>query len=40
MAEEEIQGAAGPEKPLAIVKGLRGVVHAFYLGEDILAQMR
>jgi len=30
----------GPEKPLDIVKGLRGVVHAFYLDEKILGMMR
>lgn len=40
MADEEIIGAPGPEKPLKIVKGLRGVIHAFYLGEDVLQQMR
>lgn len=33
-------GAPGPEKPLEIVKGLRGVIHAFYIDEDVLEQMR
>lgn len=40
MAANEIIGAPGPEKPLQIVKGLRGVVHAFYLSDEILAKMR
>ncbi|MCQ2069661.1 MAG: hypothetical protein MJZ68_00835 [archaeon] len=30
----------GPEKPLEIVKNLRGVIHAFYLGKDVLDKMR
>ena len=30
----------GPEEPLEIVKNLRGVVHAFYLSEDILSKMK
>ncbi|MBP6021284.1 MAG: hypothetical protein KA502_01675 [Candidatus Methanomethylophilaceae archaeon] len=29
-----------PEKPLEIARGLRGVVHAFYLDDDVLSQMR
>lgn len=29
-----------PEKPLEIVRNLRGVVHAFYLDDQILGQMR
>ena len=30
----------GPEEPLEIVKNLRGVIHAFYLSEDILSKMK
>lgn len=30
----------GPEQPLKIVAGLRGVVHAFYLGPEVLQEMR
>ncbi|WP_201013776.1 hypothetical protein [Candidatus Methanomethylophilus sp. 1R26] len=30
----------GPEEPLKIAAGLRGVVHAFYLTPDVLDEMR
>lgn len=30
----------GPAKPLEIIRGLRGVVHAFYLDDDILTRMK
>lgn len=33
-------GTDGPAKPLEIVKGLRGVVHAFYLDVEVLRRMK
>ncbi|MDD2626123.1 MAG: hypothetical protein PHT00_03405 [Candidatus Methanomethylophilus sp.] len=30
----------GPEKPLSVIRGMRGVVHAFYLDRTVLQQMR
>lgn len=40
VAPNEIVGGPGPEKPLQIVRGLRGVLHAFYLDKDVLDAMR
>ena len=40
VAPEENIGGSGPKKPLEIVRGLRGVIHAFYLEKDVLEQMR
>ena len=39
-APNENIGGPGPEEPLKIVRGLRGVLHAFYLEKDILDAMR
>ncbi|MBE6527051.1 MAG: hypothetical protein E7Z63_04705 [Thermoplasmata archaeon] len=39
-APNENIGGEGPAKPLEIVRGLRGVIHAFYLDEDTLKQMK
>ena len=40
VAPEENVGGPGPEKPLSIVRNLRGVVHAFYLDEPTLKIMK
>ena len=40
VAPEENVGGPGPQKPLQIVRSLRGVVHAFYLDQNVLADMR
>ena len=40
VAPNENIGGTGPEKPLEIVRSLRGVVHAFYLDDETLKMMK
>ena len=35
-----VEETKGPEKPLAIIRGMKGVVKAFYLDKNILKQMK